>query len=77
MHVHVEVPEPDARVDLMNRLLPFHAAAAGALGLLAVLAGRDDGLAAYRLSVLGELPRTGLPELFADAAALRAATSTS
>ena len=31
--------------------------------------GEATGLRAYRLSVFGELPRTGLPELFADAAA--------
>lgn len=23
MHVHVEVPTPEARIDLMNRMLPF------------------------------------------------------
>jgi glutamate---cysteine ligase / carboxylate-amine ligase len=66
MHVHVEVPDPDVRVDLMNRLLPY-------LPLLLALSasspfwqGRNTGLAAYRLSVWGELPRTGLPDLFAD-----------
>lgn len=68
MHVHVEVPRPDERVDLMNRLTPY-------MPLLLVLSasspfwqGRATGLAAYRLSVWGELPRTGLPDLFQDAA---------
>lgn len=68
MHVHVEVARPDDRVDLMNRLLPF-------LPVLLALSvsspfwqGRDTGLAGYRLSVFGEMPRTGLPELFASAA---------
>ena len=66
MHVHVEVPDPDRRVDLMNRLLPY-------IPLLLALSasspfwqGRNTGLAAYRLSVWGEMPRTGLPDLFAD-----------
>ena len=68
MHVHVEVPRPAGRVDLMNRLQPF-------IPLLLALSasspfwqGYDTGLAAYRLSVWGELPRTGLADLFEDAA---------
>lgn len=68
MHVHVEVPRPEQRIDLMNRLLPF-------LPLLLALSasspfwqGRPTGLAAYRLSVFGEMPRTGLPEPFAGQA---------
>jgi glutamate---cysteine ligase / carboxylate-amine ligase len=66
MHVHVEVPDPTHRVELMNRLMPY-------LPLLLALSasspfwqGRNTGLSAYRLSVWGELPRTGLPDLFAD-----------
>ncbi len=66
MHVHVEVPRPETRVDLMNRLLPF-------MPLLLALStsspfwqGRNTGLAAYRMSAFGEMPRTGLPDLFAS-----------
>jgi len=65
MHIHVEVPRPEARVDLMNRLLP-------ATPLLLALSvsspfwqGRATGMAGYRLSAFGEMPRTGLPDLFA------------
>lgn len=68
LHIHVEVPRPDARIDLMNRLLPF-------LPLLLALSTsspfwekRRTGLAGYRLRAYAELPRTGLPELFDDAA---------
>lgn len=68
MHVHVEVPRPEARIDMMTRLLPF-------LPLLLALSSsspfwerRRTGLAAYRLRAYAELPRTGLPELFDDAA---------
>ena len=64
MHVHVEVPRPEMRVDLMNRLLPY-------MPLLLALStsspfwqGRNTGLAAYRMSAFGEMPRTGLPDLF-------------
>ncbi len=65
LHVHVEVPRPEARVDLMNRLLP-------AMPLLLALSasspfwqGQATGMAGYRLSAFGEMPRTGLPDLFA------------
>ncbi len=65
MHVHVEVPRPEARVDLMNRLMPT-------MPLLLALSvsspfwqGQRTGLAGYRLCVFGEAPRTGLPDLFA------------
>ncbi|TGD98011.1 carboxylate-amine ligase [Methylobacterium nonmethylotrophicum] len=68
MHVHVEVARPEDRVDLMNRLLPF-------LPVLLALSvsspfwqGRDTGLCGYRLSVFGEMPRTGLPDLFSSTA---------
>jgi len=65
MHVHVEVPGPEARVDLMNRLLP-------AMPMLLALStsspfwqGQATGMAGYRLSAFGEMPRSGLPDLFA------------
>lgn len=67
LHVHVEVPEPERRVALINRLMPF-------LPILLALStsspfweGRRTGLAGYRLRAYAELPRTGLPELFDDA----------
>lgn len=68
LHVHVEVPEPDARIDLMNRFLPFTPLLLGLSCSSPFWQGRDTGLMSYRLSVWGELPRTGLPDLFADAA---------
>jgi carboxylate-amine ligase len=64
MHVHVAVPDPDARIDLITRLTPF-------LPLMLALStsspfwqGQMSGLAGYRLAAYDELPRTGLPELF-------------
>ncbi len=64
MHVHVEVPDPDTRVELMMRLTPY-------LPLLLALStsspfwqGHMTGLRGYRLAAYDELPRTGLPELF-------------
>src|SRR5580704_11930638 len=66
MHVHVELPDPDARVSVMTRMLPF-------LPLFIALAtsspfwrSRRTGLLGYRLAAYDEEPRTGMPELFHD-----------
>jgi glutamate---cysteine ligase / carboxylate-amine ligase len=64
MHVHVEVPDLSARVDIMNRIQPF-------LPLLLALStsspfwqAQRTGLLGYRLAAYRELPRTGFPDLF-------------
>jgi carboxylate-amine ligase len=64
MHVHVELPDPDERVDVMTRMLPY-------IPLFVALAtsspfwhSRATGLKGYRLAAYDELPRTGVPELF-------------
>jgi glutamate---cysteine ligase / carboxylate-amine ligase len=66
MHVHVELPDPDARVGVMTRMIPF-------LPLFVALAAsspfwrsRPTGLMGYRLAAYDEEPRTGMPELFQD-----------
>ena len=64
MHVHVELPDPDGRVDVMCRMLPY-------LPLFLALStsspfwqSRRTGLKGYRLAAYDELPRSGVPELF-------------
>ena len=64
LHVHVQLPDPDDRVDVMMRMLPY-------LPLFIALAtsspfwrARPTGLKGYRLAAYDELPRTGVPELF-------------
>ena len=64
LHVHVELPDPDDRVDVMMRMMPY-------LPLFIALAtsspfwrSRPTGLKGYRLAAYDELPRTGVPELF-------------
>jgi carboxylate-amine ligase len=64
LHVHVELPEPDARVDVMTRMLPY-------LPLFLALStsspfwqSRRTGLKGYRLTAYDELPRSGVPPLF-------------
>jgi carboxylate-amine ligase len=64
LHVHVELPDTEDRVDVMCRMLPY-------LPLFIALAtsspfwrARPTGLKGYRLAAYDELPRTGVPELF-------------
>jgi carboxylate-amine ligase len=64
MHVHVQLPDADARIDVMYRMLPY-------LPLFIALStsspfwqSRRTGLMGYRLAAYDELPRTGVPELF-------------
>ena len=64
LHVHVELPDPDARVNVMTRMLPY-------LPIFIALAtsspfwqSHRTGLLGYRLAAYDELPRTGVPELF-------------
>jgi carboxylate-amine ligase len=64
MHVHVAVPDVDARINLIMRLTAY-------LPLMLALStsspfwqGHLTGLVGYRLAAYDELPRTGLPELF-------------
>jgi carboxylate-amine ligase len=64
LHVHVELPDPDDRIDVMTRMMPY-------IPLYVALAtsspfwrSRPTGLKGYRLAAYDELPRTGVPELF-------------
>ena len=64
LHVHVELPDADVRVEVMYRMLPY-------LPLYLALStsspfwqSQQTGLMGYRLAAYDELPRTGLPELF-------------
>src|SRR5262245_62699088 len=64
LHVHVELPDPDDRIELMYRMLNY-------LPLFLALStsspfwqSRSTGLKGYRLAAYDELPRTGVPELF-------------
>ncbi len=64
MHVHVGIEDDELRIDLMNQVRYF-------LPHLLMLStsspfweGDDTGLKSYRLAVLHELPRTGLPQRF-------------
>lgn len=64
MHVHVGVPDVEARIDIINQLTYFlpHLLALSASSPF--WGGEDTGLASYRLTIFDNLPRTGLPPRF-------------
>ncbi len=66
MHVHVELPDPGRRVDVMTRLIPFLPLFVALSASSPFWQGQATGLMSYRLAAYDELPRSGLPEIFAD-----------
>lgn len=64
LHVHVEVPDPACRIDVMNRMLPIVPLFLALSTSSPFWQGTRTGLLGYRLAAHRELPRTGLPELF-------------
>ncbi|WP_347138435.1 carboxylate-amine ligase [Paracoccus sp. SSK6] len=64
MHVHVGIDDPALRIDLMNQMTYFlpHLLALSASSPF--WQGGDTGLASYRTTVFGGMPRTGLPPQF-------------
>lgn len=64
MHVHIGIPDPDLRIDIMNQMRYFvpHIFALSVSSPFWI--GQNTGLKSYRSVVFGDLPRTGLPELF-------------
>jgi carboxylate-amine ligase len=63
-HIHVEFAEPERRVEVMTRMLPYVPLFIALSASSPFWQGHMTGLKAYRLAAYDELPRTGLPELF-------------
>ena len=68
MHVHVGVEDPELRIDLMNQAAYFLPHLLALSTSSPFWEGAETGLMSYRLSVLDELPRSGLPDRFGSAA---------
>jgi carboxylate-amine ligase len=64
MHVHVEVPDPNRRIDVMRRMIPYIPLFLALSTSSPFWQSRLTGLKGYRLAAYDELPRTGIPELF-------------
>ncbi len=66
MHVHVEVEDPDLRIDLMNQVAYFLPHMLALSCSSPFWEGVDTRLSSYRLTVFDALPRTGLPDQLAS-----------
>lgn len=69
LHIHVELPDPDQRVDVMRRITPYIPHFIALSTSSPFWGSRQTGLMGYRLAAYDELPRTGLPEMFESNAA--------
>lgn len=66
LHVHVGVPNPDMRVELMQRLMRFVPIFIALSTSSPFWQGMQTGMKAYRLVGYSQIPRTGLPPAFAS-----------
>ncbi len=66
MHVHVGVDDNPRRIDLMPQLAYFLPHLLALSTSSPFWQGDDTGLASYRLSIFDNMPRTGLPPVFAS-----------
>jgi carboxylate-amine ligase len=67
MHIHAGIEDEELRIDLMNQATYFLPHLLALTTSSPFWQGRPTGLKAYRPTVFGELPRSGLPEYFASA----------
>jgi glutamate---cysteine ligase / carboxylate-amine ligase len=66
LHVHVEIPKAQDRIDVMNRVMPWLPLFL-ALSTSSPLWNRQNtGLLSYRQAAYDEWPRTGIPDFFND-----------
>jgi glutamate---cysteine ligase / carboxylate-amine ligase len=66
LHVHVELPDPERRVEIMRRMTPYVPVLIALATSSPFWRSRHTGLMGYRLAAYDELPRTGLSPMFAD-----------
>ena len=63
LHVHVELPNGEDRVEVMSRMLPYLPLFIALSSSSPFWQSQPTGLMGYRLAAYDELPRTGIPEL--------------
>jgi carboxylate-amine ligase len=64
MHVHAGILDKDLRVDLMSQVTYFMPHLLALSTSSPFWEGSDTGLKAFRPIIIGDLPRSGLPEVF-------------
>lgn len=76
MHVHVEIEDPDLRIDLLNQARYFLPHLLALSTSSPFWEGEDTGLKSFRISIFNGLPRTGLPGRFGGWQEYRSMTET-
>lgn len=71
LHVHVEIPDREMRISVMNRIQRYLPVLLALSASSPFWRGAPTGLASYRSAANDETPRTGLPVRFADDAEFR------
>jgi len=66
LHVHVGIPDPERRIELMNEARYFLPHLLALSTSSPFWSGRDTGLSSYRSVVWSRFPRTGIPPDFAS-----------
>ncbi|RMH15229.1 MAG: carboxylate-amine ligase [Acidobacteria bacterium] len=64
MHVHVGIPDPELRIDVMNQARYFMPHVLALSTSSPFWQGRDTGLKSYRSVIFENMPRSGLPPTF-------------
>lgn len=64
MHVHAGIKDQNLRVDLMSQITYFLPHLLALSTSSPFWEGRDTGLKAFRPIIIGDLPRSGFPEVF-------------
>jgi glutamate---cysteine ligase / carboxylate-amine ligase len=64
MHVHAGIADKNLRVDLMGQVCYFMPHLLALSGSSPFWEGQDTGLKSFRPTIIGDLPRSGLPESF-------------
>lgn len=64
LHVHLGLPDPGLRIPVMNRIREFLPVVLALSANAPFCQGRDTGLHSWRHSLLGRLPRMGIPEIW-------------
>jgi len=67
MHVHAGIEDEELRIDLLNQATYFLPHLLALSTSSPFWDGRPTGLKAYRPTIFGDLPRSGLPEVFESA----------
>lgn len=66
MHIHAGIDDDELRIDLMNQATYFLPHLLALSTSSPFWEGQDTGLKAFRPTIFGDLPRSGIPERFAS-----------